>query len=75
MKKYRVFITVLVFGLFMAFSNLQAQGPGSPPDEPGGGDDPIGGGGSAPIGSGIMTLLVMGGLYASGRIYFLKRKN
>ena len=71
MKKSKSITLAVIIALMLSFSGIQAQGPENPPGDPGAGDDPIGGGGSAPIGSGIVLLTLLGGAYALGRTYQL----
>lgn len=49
-----------------------AQGPPPPPADPsgGGGNPPVGGG--APIGSGLITLVLLGAAYGATKIYKVK---
>ncbi len=59
MKKH--FILLAISFILLANSHLFAQGPPPPPVDPETGGGPVGG--SAPMGSGTMMLLALGGLY------------
>ncbi len=67
MKKAIKILSLLAFILIATISFAQPPNPDEDPNT-GGGDEL---GGNAPIGSGIVTLLVMGGAYAMGRTYRL----
>ncbi len=71
MKKY-ILLTV-----FAAISSLAliSQTPPPPPDDPsnGGGTGPVGGG--APVGSGIIALVVLATGYASAKVYDVFNRN
>jgi hypothetical protein len=72
MKDNIKFILVLAFWLF--FSALSfAQIPPHPNGGggPGGGNTPVGGG--APIDGGLTIILILGGAYASKKIYGMKQ--
>ncbi|MBK9292327.1 MAG: hypothetical protein IPM52_11975 [Bacteroidetes bacterium] len=63
----------LLFILKLSISlPLLAQGPPSPPLDPVSGGGPVGG--SAPVGSGIDLLLLMGAAYGSRKLYLAWQK-
>lgn len=72
MKKYKYITGIILVSLFSSVSYLNAQttDPDDPPGNPTtGGGGPIGG--SAAVGSGLVTLIILGGAYATGRTYRL----
>lgn len=68
LKFVPLFITTIL--IFLAL-NIYADGPPDPP--PHGGDKPPVGGG-APIGSGLVVLLVLGSAYGVKKFYDYKKK-
>ncbi len=71
MKKILIKLTFIT-AFTITSTVLFAQGPPSPPGDPGGGD-PIGGG--APIGSGVGVLLALGAAYGGKKLYTFYGKN
>ncbi len=65
--KTMYFKTLLLIGLFIASTQLLAQGPPNPPGDPSTGGGPVGG--SAPIGNGIGILLALGAAYGGRKVY------
>lgn len=65
--KTRYIKTLLIAGMCLAGSQLLAQGPPNPPDNPNSGGGPVGG--SAPVGTGIGILLALGAAYGGKKVY------
>lgn len=66
-------IKILSLALFLMFTTAILAQPPDPDDDPNsdGGQEL---GGSAPIASGMLLLSLFGGIYATGRIYSLKKR-
>ncbi len=72
MKKSIKFIPLFIITILIFLTlNIYADGPPDPP--PQGGDKPPVGGG-APIGSGLVILLVLGSAYGVKKLYNYKKK-
>jgi len=74
MKK--VFINLIITGLFLVVPVIIASASAPPPPPPPGGpgsDTPIGGG-AAQIGSGIVLLISMGAAYGAKKIYDSRKR-
>jgi hypothetical protein len=72
MKKVKLALISILF-IFSSLSIFAQGNPPPPPDEHGSGDDQ-GPGGSAPIGSGLVILTILGSAYVAGRTYSLQRR-
>ena len=73
MKKIKSIITILLLLMFVAVSDVMAEGegPGNPPVGPGGGT-PIGG--TAPIGGGVFVLLGLAAIYGGRKVYQMNKE-
>jgi len=69
--RHIVIITILVC-LPVFISNIFADQPPDPGGGPGGGDDPVGGG--SPIGSSMITMLVLGFAYGTRKFISIRKK-
>ncbi len=74
MKK-KIYSTLLISALMMLplFSISQMRDPGSPGGDPSGGGGGVGN--SAPIGSGIGILIVLGAAYGGKKLYHLYQED
>jgi hypothetical protein len=75
MKKFMMMTALTGFLFFSVFSAFSQSGPPPPPPEGGHGQitNQPPQGGNAPIGDGIILLLVLSIVYGCARIYFEKR--
>jgi hypothetical protein len=75
MKNLKKNIALLIFALFISLAVSAQMAPH--PDQNGDGSDVGGGvvGGGAPIGGGLITMLVLGAAYGGKRLYKMTKGN
>ena len=70
-KKITGLAILILFFAPLSLVMAQGNGPGAPPTEKGGGDQPIGG--DAPIGGGLIILGTLGLAYGGKKVYDLRK--
>ena len=68
-KRLRITIFCLIFGLFTVTAFSQSGGPGAPPPPEHGTTEDQNQGGRAPIGGGLFILLGLGAAYGGAKAY------
>ncbi len=73
--KKTIHTALLIAALSIILFNTNARGPGAPPPPDHGTEGNEGQGGGAPIGSGLLILLGLGGAYGGYKVYQKRKKN
>ena len=69
-KRFKI---IALISLVTLSTTAFTQGPPDPDPDPTGGNNDVGG--TAPVGSGITILMVLGSMYASRKIYLITDQN